>query len=112
MSNRQIKVLAAVFVVSWVGYCNQAAPAYDQANDTTSSPTSPASSDSDDEYPSAVAVDDSDDSSDDLISLRGALNLLPSLAIVGLSRGHSTIIGPPQRSTSATLASQHILLRL
>ena len=109
MSNRRFKVLTSVLVAYWAGSCSQSIPINDQVTCTISSP---APSSPDDEYPSAVADDDSDDSSDDLIVQRGTLNLLLRVATVGLSQGHSTIISVLQRSTVATLASQHILLRL
>jgi hypothetical protein len=108
MPNRRITILTSVLVTFWPGSYRQAIPVKDQTNCTISSQ---ALSSPDDEDQSAVA-DDSDDSSDELILLRGTLNLLPSVAAVGLPQGHATIIGPPQYSTSATLESQHILLRV
>ena len=109
MSNRRIKVLTSVLVAYWAGSCSQSIPINDQVTCTISSlaPASP-----DDEDQSAIADDDSDDSSDELTLLRGTLNLLPFVTAVGPRQGQATIIGPPQRSTSATLTSQHILLRL
>ena len=109
MSNRRIKVLTSVLVTCWTGSYSQAIPISDQVTCTISSlaPASP-----DNEYPSAVADEESDDSSDELTLPRGTLNLLPFVTAVGPRQGQATIIGPPQRSTSATLTSQHILLRL
>jgi hypothetical protein len=109
MSNGRTHVLASILVAFWPGLYSQALPVNDQASCTIacrvlSSP--------DYEYQSAVADEDSDDPPDDLLLLRGTLNLLPSAAAAGSRQGHAAAIGPPQHSTSATLASQHILLRL
>jgi hypothetical protein len=109
MSNRRIKVLASALVVFSAGSYSQAIPVNDLPSSTISSP---APSSPDNEYPSAVADEASDDSSDDRILPRGTLNLLPFVTAVGPRQGQATIIGPTQRSTSATLTSQHILLRL
>src|SRR5262245_35583326 len=109
MSNRRTLVLASIVVLLMAGFYSQAIAVNEQACCTISSrvPSNPHY-----DYQSAVADNDSEDSSDDLVALQGTLNLLPSATTVGLSQGHSTIIGPPRRSTGATLASQHILLRL
>src|SRR5262245_29091214 len=77
MSSRRMKGLASALTVFWAGAYSRAIRVNDQTNGTNSSqaPISP-----DDEYPSAVADDDSDDSSDDLILLRGTLNSMSSVA--------------------------------
>ena len=109
MSNRRINDLASILGVLWAGFYVQAIVVNSQANCTisTQAPSCP-----DDEDQSAVANDDLDQSSDDPILLRGTLSWLTSVAAVGADQGRATIIGSLQLSTSATLESQHILLRL
>ena len=109
MSNRRIKVLASALIVLSAGSYSQASPVNDPANSTISFP---ARSNPDRENQSAETDEDSDESLDDLICLRGTSNLSSLVSPPGLCEGHSALVAPPQRKTSATLASQHILLRL
>jgi hypothetical protein len=109
MSNRRIKVLASIAIAFSAGSYSQSTRINDQSTCTVSFP---APSSADDEDQSAVADDDSDVSSDGIVVLRGTLNLLWYVADVRSHPGRATIDDQPQRSTSATLASQHILLRL
>ena len=107
MSNRRIKVLISLLVYFWVGSHSQSIPVKGQANCTISFRKSSSPDDQD----QIATADDSDDSFDDLTVLRRTLKSLSSVAVAGVSQARATKTGPDY-STSATLESQHIVLRL
>jgi hypothetical protein len=91
------------------GFYSQAIPAPDDAQPSLPS-RQPCGPDEDDL--SAATSDDADDAFDDFLSLDYTLNWSPSdAALLGLRRKELTIFAW-HCSTSATLTSQHTLLRL
>jgi hypothetical protein len=108
MLNRKIKVLAAIIVVLSAGAYSQAIRVDDQSSLSISS--DPCSHDDEDQ--SAAADDDSDDGFNDFVMLDCTLDWLPSDTAIPHSLGGEPIIGSSYLSTSATLKSKHILLRV
>jgi len=108
MSNRRIKVLASVMVVFLAGFYSQAIPVNDHAERSISSPQ-PSDSDQDDQR---MAPDDDSDSSDDLQMLDCTIVSFSSHVAFLVSLSDEKIPSPWNPSTTATLESQHILLRL
>jgi hypothetical protein len=109
MSNRRINVLASMMVVCLAGFCGQAFPVNDQLP-CSISPRVPCGLD--DETQAAVADDDSDDAPDDVLLLYRTSNGAPPFATFPISLGCETMPGSPYLVPSATLESQHVLLRL
>src|SRR5258705_8996100 len=104
MSNRRINVLASMMVVFFAGFCSQAFPVNDHVQCSVS-PREPCGLG--DENKAAVADDDSDDASDDLVLLHCTSNWSPSRATFPISLGGETISGSSYLRASATLESQH-----
>jgi hypothetical protein len=109
MSNRNICALAAILIVPLAGLYSQAIPVADNG---TCSVSSRESSDAENQDQGAAAADDSDDVPDDFLLLHGMVNPLPSVSVAASLLGHQTSSCSSYSSMTATLESQHILLRL
>ena len=108
MINRKTKLLATVIVVLLAGFYSQAIRVDDQSSLSISS--NPCSQNDQDQ--SVAADDDSDDGFDDFVMLDCTLDWLPSDTATLHSLGGEPIICSSYLSTSATLESQHTLLKL
>src|SRR6476660_9475474 len=104
MPNRRIHVLASMMVVFLAGFCSQAFPVNDHVQCSVSSrePCGVA-----DENQAAVADDDSDEASDELVLLHCTSNCSPPGATFPISLGGETIARSSYLRASATLESQH-----
>jgi len=109
MSNRRITVLASVIVVVLAGFYSHAIPVGDQAKRSISSqvPCGPG-----DNNQSTAAILDANDASDEIVHLHCTLNRLLSSVSIARPRKDETIGPTLHFSTSATLESQHTMLRL
>jgi hypothetical protein len=109
MPKRRNTFLVAVMMVFLAGFSSQAFPVDHQAGRSVSSraPSNP-----NDENQSEVPDDDADGASDNSQLLRGIVNTLPSVSVMASSPGHQTPSRRAYSSVTATLESQHILLRL
>ena len=109
MSNRRINVLASVMVVFLAGFYSLAIPVDDQAIRSISSQVP---CDPDDNNQSTAAIDDANDASDEILLLHGTLNWPSSGVPRPRWQWNSRCILALDLPTSATLESQHVLLRL
>jgi hypothetical protein len=108
MFNRKIKVLAVIMVIFLTGFYSHAIRVDDQSSlSILSEPCN-----QNDEDQSAVADDDTDNGSDDIVLLECTLDWLPSDTAIPHSLRDESIICSSYLSTSATLESKHILLRV
>jgi hypothetical protein len=107
MSIRQLTTLASIMWVCFAGSVSQPIPVDRQSKSSITS-RQPNSPDQDDQS----AADDDNDSSDDFQLASYTLDVLPSLAISSYPLWNESIIGLSHSSTSSTLESKHILLRV
>src|SRR5262245_61395136 len=109
MSNRSINVLASMMVVFLAWFYSQAFPVNDQFQCSISSPEP---SGLDNENLVAVADDDSEENASDDLALLHWTSTSSSDAAFLFPLGGETTTGSSYLRASATLASQHTLLRL
>jgi hypothetical protein len=109
MSYRRISVLASVIVVFLTAFYSQAIPVGGQAK-CSISPQVPCGPDDNNRFTAAIL--DANDASDEIVLRHCTLNRLLSGASIAPPRRDETIVCTFHLSTSATLESQHTLLRL